>query len=288
MSSPENSPRNVFFACGAPKSGTTWLQRVLDAHPEVVCSGEGHFIDQFSTPLAQVVRNYNQKLQLVNRRVYEGKPYYSPIDQSEFDDLVRIFIRRRMEARATDPRVRWIGDKTPAYATYLKRLTGLFPEAKFFEIIRDPRDAAVSRLYHARRAGLPHADAPHTPEALEFFRAGAQQWRSNVAPVREFARQHPGRLITVLYETMIDDPAGEARRLFGFLGVSCDDAVIGQVTGASSFEALTGRKRGQEDPNSFVRKGVVGDWVGKLPQPALDAIEEVCGPLMRELGYAKA
>ena len=24
---------NVFFVCGSPKSGTTWLQRVLDAHP---------------------------------------------------------------------------------------------------------------------------------------------------------------------------------------------------------------------------------------------------------------
>ena len=28
-----------FFVCGAPKSGTTWFQRLLDAQPEVVCSG---------------------------------------------------------------------------------------------------------------------------------------------------------------------------------------------------------------------------------------------------------
>jgi hypothetical protein len=67
---------DVFFACGAPKSGTTWLQRVLDAHPEISCSGEGHFIDRFSAPLAEVVREYNRHLGVVETQVYEGRPYY--------------------------------------------------------------------------------------------------------------------------------------------------------------------------------------------------------------------
>ncbi len=40
----------LFFIAGAPKSGTTWVQRLLDAHPEIVCSGEGHFANKIAPP----------------------------------------------------------------------------------------------------------------------------------------------------------------------------------------------------------------------------------------------
>ena len=33
----------VFFIVGFAKSGTSWVARILDAHPEVLCKGEGIF-----------------------------------------------------------------------------------------------------------------------------------------------------------------------------------------------------------------------------------------------------
>ena len=33
----------VFFVVGYQKSGTTWLMRILDSHPEILCRGEGRF-----------------------------------------------------------------------------------------------------------------------------------------------------------------------------------------------------------------------------------------------------
>jgi hypothetical protein len=35
--------RQFFFVIGMPKSGTTWLQLLLDAHPEIQCHGESQF-----------------------------------------------------------------------------------------------------------------------------------------------------------------------------------------------------------------------------------------------------
>ncbi|MDQ3304184.1 MAG: sulfotransferase, partial [Actinomycetota bacterium] len=35
----------VFFVLGYQKSGTTWLMHMLDAHPEILCRGEGRFFD---------------------------------------------------------------------------------------------------------------------------------------------------------------------------------------------------------------------------------------------------
>ncbi|HEX5915407.1 MAG TPA: sulfotransferase, partial [Rubrobacter sp.] len=36
----------VFFVVGLAKSGTTWLMKTLDAHPEVLCRGEGRFFGE--------------------------------------------------------------------------------------------------------------------------------------------------------------------------------------------------------------------------------------------------
>ena len=33
----------VFFVTGLGKSGTSWLMRTLDSHPEILCKGEGRF-----------------------------------------------------------------------------------------------------------------------------------------------------------------------------------------------------------------------------------------------------
>ena len=35
--------RQLFFVGGAPRSGTTWLQQLLDCHPDICCRGEGLF-----------------------------------------------------------------------------------------------------------------------------------------------------------------------------------------------------------------------------------------------------
>src|ERR671913_1267139 len=36
-----NTP--VFFVTGVGKSGTSWLMRTLDGHPDILCKGEGRF-----------------------------------------------------------------------------------------------------------------------------------------------------------------------------------------------------------------------------------------------------
>lgn len=36
----------VFFIVGRGKSGTTWLEKTLNSHPEVLCLGEGRFFER--------------------------------------------------------------------------------------------------------------------------------------------------------------------------------------------------------------------------------------------------
>lgn len=271
---------NVFFVCGAPKSGTTWLQRVLDAHPEVACSGEGHFIRRFSAPLAKAVNAYNKDLSAVARGVYEGQPYYGLVDQAEFDTMVREFILRRLSTRA-GPQTRWVGDKTPTYTRELDQLCRLFPAAKFIHIIRDPRDVAVSRMAHSRRAGASEAQTPGSEQYRQTLEGAVRMWREAVTAVDAFAGAHPGRVHELDYADLHARPLEEIERLFAFLGAPTPRVLIEQIAAQTSFKALSGREPGEEDPASFLRKGVPGDWIGRLAPADAQYVADNCGELMR-------
>lgn len=277
--------RGYFFVGGAPKSGTTWLQRVLDAHPHIQCSGEGHFIDKFSVPLAALLRDYAGLMNQAAEGIYEGKPYYAPLTQKDLDRLVRNFVHDRLMGRAPGPDIRWIGDKTPGYALELPSLLRLFPQGRFIIIMRDPRDVAMSRIHHARRGGHGSRVQEGSDARLDFVRYAGAAWLDTVTSVAAFADANPGIVHIVRYEAMLQDTAGEAGKIFRFLDVDHDEALLGEISRATSFEAMTGRKPGEESLTSFLRKGVARDWVGRLEAQALAVLDEVCGDAMRANGY---
>lgn len=276
---------NVFFVCGAPKSGTTWLQRILDAHPEVCCSGEGHFVRRFTTPLATTINAFNTKLHVEAAQVYEGRPDDEPVTQGDYDEIARGFILKRMSARAT-PETRWLGDKTPTYTRDLKQLHRLFPQAKFFHIVRDPRDVAVSRMGHNRRVGVSEVFEPDADEHRVLLQAAVKLWVEAVTAVDNFAQAHPGLVHEVRYADLHEDPIETIAAVFRFLGVAVDPVLMERVAAATSFKALAGRDPGEEDANSFLRKGVVGDWKDQLPPQSAQFIVENCGELMRRKRFA--
>lgn len=276
---------DIFFVCGAPKSGTTWLQRVLDAHPEVTCSGEGHFIRRLSAPMSQVISEYNANLVGVANGVYEGRPYYPQVDQAEFDDLVRGFILRRLTARA-GPQTRFVGDKTPTYTMHLDQLNRLFPGAKIFHIVRDPRDVAVSRMFHSVRAGALEATTIGSEQYRQTLEGAARMWREAVTAVDAFAAAHPGQVCELRYRDLHDDAVGQIGRLFEFLGASTSEVLVEQVAAQTSFKAMSGRAVGEEDARSFLRKGLPGDWQKRLDAEGVQFITERCGELMRAKRFA--
>jgi hypothetical protein len=276
---------NIFFACGSPKSGTTWLQRILDAHPEVCCSGEGHFIQKLSAPMSHAIRDYNAHLAVVGRQVYEGEPYYPPVNQAEFDAMIRGFVMARMTARA-GPQTRWVGDKTPGYTKQLPQLNRLFPGARIIHIVRDPRDVAVSRMFHSQRAGATEALVQGSDQYNASLAAAVRLWREAVTDVDAFAADHPGQVHELRYRDLFDDPVGETTRLFGFLGAPTPPALMEQIVAQTSFEALSGRTPGEEDAGSFMRKGLPGDWRNRLDEAAARYVVETCGELMRAKRFA--
>ncbi|NET88578.1 MAG: sulfotransferase [Kamptonema sp. SIO1D9] len=276
----------LFFIAGAPKSGTTWVQRLLDAHPEIVCSGEGHFPDKLAEPLANVFKGYNEHQRLVSDRVYENKPYYNGLSPEHFDFTVLSLMCLVMNQRQIEENVKCIGDKTPRYTFYLEYLGNLLPKAKFIHVIRDGRDVVVSVCHHAYRAGDKEALQTNSPKFLQYTANFAKTWAENVQAARNFGKMEPNRYLEIRYEDLHENGETAIANLLDFLKVSQTPELIATCQETADFKKWSGgREKGEEKKTSFFRKGIIGDWKNYFNDSSLKVFQQYSGNLLTELGY---
>ena len=69
--------------------------------------------------------------------------------------------------------------------------------------------------------------------------------------------------------------------------MTMSDADRGALLARYSFEALSGRKPGQEDTGSKLRKGVAGDWRNHFTPAVQEAFDDETTDLVARLGYAR-
>jgi Sulfotransferase family len=309
----------VFFVTGLGKSGTRWLMKILDSHPEVLCKGEGRF---FSAGWRRA------DLDPANEKAIASSLYYA-LTHSEY---LRLWIERSVWSRDGDPGEhidalmrlateyflgeelsksgkRLVGDKSPLLdERFMQEVATVYPGARVIHIIRDGRDRTVSSMHRGwRRAsqGYLHRLSPEElarGEALredprgstetgvfteDWLRQAARNWRLLVGRAVFDGPALLGPDYTeVRYEDLLERPNEEVGRLLGFLGVDARESVVDGCVGSASFEKLSkGRERGQEDPSSFYRKGIAGDWRNHFTKEDRRIFKEEAGELLIRLGY---
>jgi hypothetical protein len=178
-----------------------------------------------------------------------------------------------------------IGEKTPDNIRYLDLLNRLFPEARFIHIVRDGRDCAVSCWFHNLR--LFRERTQQEFGSIDPFAASfADTWAREVGGAVRFGEARPDRFLALRYEDLIADGANAARKLFAFLGVACGQDVAEKCLAAASFEQWSdGRKPGEEDRNSFFRKGTPGEWRRALGDATKQVFLEKAGHWLTHFDY---
>jgi hypothetical protein len=260
--------KQVFFVGGAAKSGTTWLQFLLNAHPEISCTGEGHFANKLLPGLAKALKTHNATLESKSSSIFARLNEQPLLTNRHTLYLATAAICLLLCPPGKVDLTRIVGDKTPDNVRHFTLLATMFPQAKFIHIVRDARDCAVSAWFHNQRVS-PEPFSKQFASFHEFTGAFAKAWVLNVSLGAKFAAEQPERCLTIRYEDLSQDPVAMFTQVCGFLGASTDLAVLQACCETADFAHLSGgRSRGQEDRNSFFRQGLPGDWRGHFDTSA--------------------
>ncbi|MFQ5510006.1 MAG: sulfotransferase [Leptospirillia bacterium] len=278
--------KDILLVAGAGKSGTTWLQRMMNTHPEIFCPGEGKFLHMLGG-ITQGLGAYNRKLHTANQVVYDNKGFYAEWSDRDFQAIVQFFIAMSWaKASGKDlSGVRYIGDKDTEYGTNITAWRDMaLPGAKLIHAIRDGRDTAVSHMHHiARMQGTP---MPTGSKLHAFISSYARDWAKDIVGFRNAYRDLPELYCEVRYEDLLAEPALHMTRIFDFLGVAKDADLVASVVEQNAFKKLSGgRERGSEDSSSFYRKGISGDWKNHFDRKSAQMFEKEAGSVLKELGY---
>jgi Sulfotransferase family len=201
---PDRPPVVIF---GAPRSGTTYVNGILNAHPGVHITHETRL---FVWAHRTIESLDHQHVALTHRE--EFKEYLKP----RLADLIRGFYEELAPGALV-----W-GDKNPHYAApgnagVLDTVAELFPGARFIHVIRDGRDVVASLIRKRTPDGEPWVS----------FETAHQVWNSHITTGHAFAVEAaPGTVLEVRYEELIADDLEMARRMCEFVGIDLHPGIV--------------------------------------------------------------
>lgn len=277
--------KQFFFVVGCQKSGTTWLEKILNHHPQMVCKGEALFGNVLHPSFCQALKAFNAQSASRNKQIDDVSELMFNKTQLDFLYLTAVGVLASQWGK-DKPDLKLIGEKTPEHARTLSLLNNYFPNCKAVQIIRDGRDVAVSGWFHNLRTGGDKFKQKF-PTLSHYIRYLIKNhWLPYINEARAFGKQHPNRYFELKYEDLHVNANATISKLFQFLEVDSAEKMITQCIDSASFKKITkGRNEGQEDRRSFFRKGVAGDWKNHFDQQALDTFMQLGGQMLRDLGY---
>ena len=280
----------LFFIVGLPKSGTTWVQHLLNHHDDIVCRGESHFFDILFPQIQRSFQYYNKEILQQAGIIAHLKEYGGHVDSLHYkiDDthLILLYCISIMlqKWKSSENNALVLGEKTPDSINHLNLINSLFPQSKIIHVIRDGRDCATSGWFFnlSEMGNDKNVKQSFDDYAVNFLK----QWKSNIAVAQNIGAELGSRYCEIRYEKLLEQPNIEVTKLARFLGVREDKKMIAQSVSKASFKNMgDGRPQGNEFNTAFVRKGISGDWRNHFSPELNHHSYDIAGDLLKSLGY---
>lgn len=222
------------FLLSLPRSGSTLVQRVLAAHPDVETVAEpwlllphlyamrqrGIATEYRHAPAARAIGEFVARL---------------PAGQADYDDALRRFALT-LYAKASTGGGSYFLDKTPRYHYVLPELFRTFPDARFVFLWRNPL-AVVASIVETWCRGRWNVD----------------RWRGDlhgIASLVEAFEEHRDHVVALRYEELVTGGATAWEPLFSYLDLRFDpdllvsfadvrlDGEMGDPTGQHRYRSI--------------------------------------------------
>jgi hypothetical protein len=277
------------FIVGCPRSGTTLLQRLLDAHPDLAICDETFWVPYYFKKRIGLTPEGMVTPELFSRLFAYYKFCRMKTDRQELTKLLGSgepvayarFVTGLFDLYGEFRGKPLVGDKTPDYARNIPTLHQLWPQAKFVHLIRDGRDVCLSAVHWQRKVA--RLASLFSTWAEEPLRTAAAWWEWHVRRAREDGgKLGPDRYYEIRYESLVSRPAEECTKLCAFLGLPNAPCMLRFHAGRAKVDS------GQDAKNSWlpITPGL-RDWKTQMPGGDLERVEAVAGDLLDELGYPR-
>uniref|UniRef100_A0A3P8S6K6 Protein-tyrosine sulfotransferase n=1 Tax=Amphiprion percula TaxID=161767 RepID=A0A3P8S6K6_AMPPE len=231
-----NKDMPLIFIGGVPRSGTTLMRAMLDAHPEVRCGEETRVIPRILAMKQMWSRSGREKMRLDEAGVTD-----EVLDAAMQAFLLEIIVKHGEPAN-------FLCNKDPFALKSLSYLAKIFPRAKFVLMIRDGRASVHSMI--SRKVTIAGFD-------LGSYRDCLTKWNRAIETMYTQCLEATDKCLPVHYEQLVLHPEKWMRTLLKFLDIPWSDAVLHheELIGKAGGVSLSKSRSLQRDPTPVRSRG---------------------------------
>jgi tetratricopeptide (TPR) repeat protein len=205
------------FLIGFPRSGTTLLDQILDAHPNIQVMEEQPTIEKVRISLVEKGIDYPDQL--------------ATLTQDEMTRLRQLYFEIADQALKRQAGSLLV-DKMPLNTVEVALIHRLFPNAKIILSLRHPSDVCLSCFMQSFALNAGMSNFLTLEGAANLYERVMTLWR-------RYESQLELSVFRMRYEDLIDDLEGSARELLEFLELPWDDAVLNYHHHAATRNIIT-------------------------------------------------
>lgn len=229
----------VIFVVGLPRSGSTLLEQMLAAHPQVEGASE-------LNDLGEVIQSESQR---------RGQAYPDWVAKATAQDWLRLgrdYLKRTARWRTRKPRHT---DKQPDNWKHVGVLRAMLPGAHIIDMRRDPLETAWS-CFKQQFYQLPHFSCDFTDIAayMQLCERALDAWRAS----------DPAHVHVQRYEALVAEPEAQLRSLLAACGLDFDARCLAYASAERSVRTASAAQVRQSLRHDTARTAAYGELLAPL------------------------
>jgi Flp pilus assembly protein TadD len=251
--------RSPIFVVGFPRSGTTLLEQMIDAHADFRSMDERAFIHELTERMALVGQHYPDDL--------------AQLTQTEADHLRAAYFRM-VAGVLPDLGARQLVDKNPLNMLCVPMIMRLFPEARIILCLRHPCDVLLSCSMQPFRSPAFMVLCSSLQRLARGYVQAFEQWHRHVEVFSP-------RVLAWRYESVVSDFENNVARLGQFLDVADASSMARFAEHARDKPYISTPSYAQVTQG--IHRKAVNRW--HAYREAFEPVLPMLRPMMETLGY---